>query len=172
MVFQAFWISFGVLLPLGALWRPLRSTLLRHLPVIPAWLALLFIAQQLMWSPIRAEFRADPGAWNATYRAEIGGDPYRVETAADARRLGASSPAGLGEVMEANLQILLGVAALCLFVDARRRPLAPSSPSRHRATARFTSAKHDRPAPAATAQTSASGRAASPEGRTPPPARG
>ncbi len=61
-VFQAFWVSFGVLMPLAALWRPLRATLLRYLPVIPAWLALLFIAQQLMWSPIRAEFRADPGA--------------------------------------------------------------------------------------------------------------
>ncbi len=55
--------------------------------------------------------------------------------------------------MEANLQILLGVAALCLFLDARRRPLAPTAASQ-RASARAMSAEHDRAAQGATSQTS------------------
>lgn len=132
-VFQAFWMTFGILLPLCALWRPLGRRLRRYLPVIPAWLALLFIGQQLMWTPIRMEFRADPGAWNATYRAEIGGTgPFRVESAADARERGVRTPAGLGEIMEANLQVLLGVGAFCLFLQAGRRP-TPTAGARHEA---------------------------------------
>lgn len=122
LVFQAFWMAFGILLPLVALWRPLGRRLRRHLPVIPAWLALLFIGQQLLWTPIRAEFRADPGAWNATYRADIGGEPFRVESLAEARERGVSGPAGLGEIMEANIQVLLGAAGLCLFLQAGREP--------------------------------------------------
>jgi hypothetical protein len=120
LIYQVFWMGFGILLPLLALWRPLGRQLRRYLPVVPAWLALLFIGQQLLWTPIRAEFRADPGAWNATYRAQIGGEPFRVETVEEMRERAVRTPAGFVEIMEANIQVLLGAGALCLFLQAGR----------------------------------------------------
>lgn len=44
----------------------------------------------------------------------IGEEPYRVETVAEAVERGATGPAGLIEIVEANIQVLLRVAAACL----------------------------------------------------------
>ncbi len=125
LLYKAFWVSFGVVVPLLALMPRVGALIRRHLPVVPVWLALLFVGQQLLWQPVRAEWRADPGAWNATYRGYIGGEPFRVETPADATKRGVSVPSGLGEVMEANVQVLIMVGTLCLLLGARRHRDAP-----------------------------------------------
>jgi len=137
LVYTAFWMSFGVLVPFAALLPRVGGLVGRHLLVVPLWLAILFVGQQLLWKPIRAEWRADPGAWNASYRAKIGEEgPFRVKTLAEARARGVTSPGGLGEIMEANVQVLLGAGALCLLLGARRRSGAtsgrgPSASPRH-----------------------------------------
>jgi hypothetical protein len=113
--------------------------------VVPLWLAVLFVGQQLLWSPVRAEWRADPGAWSATYRGAIGQEPFRVSTRAEAQARGATGPAGMGEIMETNVQVLLAVGALSLLLGARRRngvrdddglavPAVRSAPERATAT--------------------------------------
>jgi len=120
-VYKACWMAFGILIPLLALLPRVGLVLRRHLPVLPLWLAVLFVGQQLLWKPISAEWRADPSAWNATYRAPIGGDRFRVRTLAEAEMQGVSAPAGASEIMETNVQVLLGVGGLCLLLGAARR---------------------------------------------------
>ncbi len=120
-LFVWFWRIFGIVIPLAAVWKPLGRRLRRYVPVLPVWIAVLFIGQQLLWKPVRANWRTDPSAWNATYRGDIGGQDFRVETVAQARERGVSSPAGLGEVGEANVQVLLFASAVVLYLGARRR---------------------------------------------------
>ncbi len=121
LIFQAFWVGFGVLLPLLAIWKPLGNVLRRYLPVIPVWLALLFIGQQLLWQPVKAVWRSDPSAWNSGYRGKIGEEPFRVDSRAEAEARGVSVPGGLSEVMEANIQVLLAAAGISLYLGAGRR---------------------------------------------------
>ena len=120
-VYKACWVAVGILVPLLALLPRVGRAVRRHLPVFPLWLAILFVGQQLLWNPIRAEWRADPSAWNATYRAPIGGEPFRVRTLAEAEVHGVSSPAGVSEIAETNVQVLLGIGALALLLGAGRR---------------------------------------------------
>lgn len=129
-LFMAFWVGFGVLVPLAALLPRIGGFLRRHVPVLPLWLAALFVGQQLLWKPVQAAWRADPGSWLGTYRSTIGGDgPFRIETVEQAAASGMSSPAGLVEIMEANVQILLCAGALWLFLQARReRPGSGRAP--------------------------------------------
>lgn len=121
LLFQAFWIGFGVLLPLLAIWKPLGNVLRRYLPVVPVWLALLFIGQQLLWQPVQAAWRSDPSAWNSGYRGKIGEEPFRVDSRAEAEARGVGGPGGLSEVMEANIQVLLAAAGISLYLGAGRR---------------------------------------------------
>jgi hypothetical protein len=124
LLFQAAWMMFGVVVPLAAAaWAPAGRVLRRYLPVAPVWLALLFIGQQALWKPVQADFRSDPGAWNATFRAKIGGEDFRVENRAQARERGASSPGGLSEVTETNVELLLAVGAFCVMIAVPRRPV-------------------------------------------------
>jgi hypothetical protein len=130
-LFQVAWISFGVVVPLAAaVWAPAGRFLRRIVPVAPVWLALLFIGQQALWQPVQADFRRDPAAWNGTFRGKIGEAPYRVRSPADARERGVSSPAGLSEVMETNIELLLAVGAFCVMSTVpRRRPRDDASPA-------------------------------------------
>lgn len=121
VVYKAFWFSFGVLIPVAALLPRLGTHIRRFLPVVPIWLAILFVGQQALWTPVRAEWRADPGAWSATYRAPIGESKFRVETLAEADERNVTGPAGLAEIIESNLQLMLGIGALCLLAQTGRR---------------------------------------------------
>ncbi len=127
--FQLFWLTLGVVIPLLALWQPAGRLLRRYLPVLPLWLAALFVGQQLLWKPVQALWRQDPGAWGGTHRGRIGGGSFRVENVAEVADSGATAPAGLDEVMEANIQVLLAAAALWLFFSVRsaRRTTTPNS---------------------------------------------
>ena len=120
--YEGFWLLFGLALPvLAATSRRLRAVLARYLPIVPLWLAALFAFQQLLWHPVRANFLADPSQWHGTYRAPIGGSPFRVETRAQAEARGVTTPGGMSEVMEANVQFLLLAGAFLLY-----RRAAPS----------------------------------------------
>lgn len=121
-IFAMFWRGFGMALPLLALVPPVGRVLRRYLPIVPLWVAGLFIAQQLLWKTVLpAVWRADPSQWHGTYRGKIGGLPFTVDTPAEAAQHGATGPAGLSEIMEANVEVLLLVAMICLFVEAGRR---------------------------------------------------
>jgi hypothetical protein len=117
--FQLFWASLGILLPVLALWKPAGRVLRRYVPVLPLWFAVLFIGQQLLWKPVQALWRQDPGAWGGTHRGRIGHDAFRVENVSEVAGSGATGPAGLAEVMEANIEVLLAAAALWLLLSAR-----------------------------------------------------
>ena len=122
MAYQGFWMLFGVALPVAAAAsRRLRTVIGRYLPIVPLWLALLFAGQQLLWYPVRANFLADPSQWHGTHRAPIGGSDFRVETRAQAEARGVSTPAGMAEVMETNVEFLLLTGAVVLY-----RRAAPS----------------------------------------------
>ena len=132
--FQAFWVGFGVVLPaLAAMFKLAGRDLGRFLPIIPVWLALLFVGQQLLWKPVQADWRQNPASWNGTYRGAIGSSPYRIETRAEAQASGTSGPAGLGEVMESNVELLLAVGAFCVFRGAGQlAPRRERAPQRDR----------------------------------------
>jgi hypothetical protein len=117
-IFAMFWRGFGYALPLLALIPPIGRRLHRYLPIVPLWVAGLFIAQQLLWKAMHPIWRADPSQWHGAYRGKI---PFTVDTLADAAQYGATGPAGLSEVMEANVEVLLLVAMICLFFEAGRR---------------------------------------------------
>lgn len=129
-IFQAFWLTWGIAIPVAAaLSTRFRGIASRLIPVLPVWLALLFAGQQLLWKPIEANWRSDPSAWNGAYPATIGEErPPSIETVAEAREWGIDGPAGLTEVMEANVELLLFAGALTLFLSGRgrRTPPAPS----------------------------------------------
>ncbi len=120
-MFAMFWRGFGIALPLLALVPAVGRVLGRYLPIVPLWVAGLFIAQQLLWKTVPAIWRADPSQWHGTYHGNIGGLPFTVDTPAEAAQHGATAPAGLSEIMEANVEVLLLVAMICLFVEAGRR---------------------------------------------------
>jgi hypothetical protein len=120
-IYAIFWRGFGVALPLLALIPPVGRVLRRYLPIVPLWVAGLFVAQQLLSTTAKVIWRADPSQWNGTYRGHIGGPPFTVDTAEEAAQYGATGPAGLSEVMEANVQVLLLVAVIYLFIEAGRR---------------------------------------------------
>ncbi len=131
LIFKAFWFGFGVVLPLvAAASRTARSFLGRYLPVVPLWLAVLFVFQQLLWQPVQASWRANPSAWHGTYRGTIGGQgEFRVNTPAEAAASGMKNPAGLSEVMETNLELLLAIGALLVYrraLPANSRRTGPS----------------------------------------------
>jgi hypothetical protein len=122
-LFEAAWFGFGVVVPVLASWPRAGALLRRFLPVAPIWLALLFVGQQLLWQPVKADFRRDPGAWNATFRAPIGGEAFRVESEADAAAHGVGAPAGMDEIAETNIELLLMAGAgVCALALPRRRP--------------------------------------------------
>lgn len=125
-LFMLGWVTFGVVVPLAATLWPAAGRFLRGLvPVAPVWLACLFIGQQLLWHPVQADFRRDPAAWHATYRAEIGGHggPFRIESRAEAQERGISNPSGMAEIMETNVELLLAVGAICVVAGLPRRRL-------------------------------------------------
>ena len=94
----------------------------RFIPILPVWFALLFAFQQMLWKPVQADWREDPGAWGGVHRARIGAaQPERIETPEQAAASGFDGPAGLIEVMETNVQILLLAGAIVLY---RRREAA------------------------------------------------
>jgi hypothetical protein len=121
-LFQAAWVFLGVGVPVAAAaWAPMGRFLRSMLPVFPVWLALLFVGQQLLWYPVQADFRDDPAAWNGTFRGAIDEPPFRVDTRAEALERGTGSPAGLSEIMETNIELLLAVGAFCMLVATPRR---------------------------------------------------
>lgn len=129
--FQAFWVGWGILIPVVAFfWGRFREVASRYLPVLPIWLALLFAGQQLLWKPVEANWRSDPAAWNGRERAAIGEPrPPRITTLEEAEKWGVDGPAGLVEVMEANVQLLLFASALTLLLTARTGRAAPRRPT-------------------------------------------
>jgi hypothetical protein len=131
-LFQIAWVLFGVVVPLAAAAWPAAGRFLRGLvPVAPVWLAFLLIGQQLLWHPVEANFRRDPAAWHGTYRAYIGGAPFRINSRAEAQQRGISSPAGLSEIMETNVELLLAVGAICVVLGSQSRStLGVSAPAR------------------------------------------
>lgn len=119
LLFKAFWFGLGVVVPLLAMWRPLGRHLRRHLPVFPVWVALLFVFQQLLWRPVEVLWRLDPGSWRGSYRGEIGGDQFRIDTPAEIADR-AHAPAGMDELMETNVELLLMVGPVCVLLAVRR----------------------------------------------------
>lgn len=142
VLYKAFWMVLGVVLPVLALLPPFGPRVRRHLPVVPVWLAVLFVAQQASWHVTEFFWRADPGVWGGTHRGAIGGEPFRVETTAEIAASGATSPAGLDEIMEANVQILLFVAAATLAAEVWRRNRRTG---RHSIAARVARARQEFP---------------------------
>jgi hypothetical protein len=119
--FQAFWITWGILIPVvAAASGRARRFIGRFIPILPVWFALLFAFQQALWKPVQANWREDPSAWGGLHRPSIGGaQPARIETREQAAASGQSGPAGLSEVMETNVQLLLFAGAIVLY--QRRR---------------------------------------------------
>jgi hypothetical protein len=122
IIFRMFWFVLGVALPLAASWRPLRRQLERYLPLFPFWLAFAFIYQQLLWRPVEALWMHDPGSWTGTYPYGDVGSTQRIRITTPAEALAGHdrAPAGMSELMEANVEMLLLVGAVCLFLAARR----------------------------------------------------
>jgi hypothetical protein len=119
-----------VVIPLLAGWRPLGRLLRRYLPVFPIWVAVLFVYQQLLWRPVEAMWRLDPGAWNGIYRGNIGGSQFRIQTPAEIAGR-AQAPAGMDELMETNVELLLMVGALCTLWAVRRMTAAAAGRHDH-----------------------------------------
>lgn len=130
-IYRLFWIGFGVVLPVLALWGPAGRLLRRYLPVPPIWVAALFVYQQLLWKPTQALWSTDPGAWGGTYRGRIGEPRFTVDTVDQIGPSGASGPAGLSEVMEAIVQVVLLAALVALFLAARRSAQTSGGPTGH-----------------------------------------
>ena len=71
-VYKACWMAFGILIPLLALLPRVGLVLRRHLPVLPLWLAVLFVGQQL--KPRCRASRPRPGqarSWRPTCRCYL-----------------------------------------------------------------------------------------------------
>jgi hypothetical protein len=131
VLFKAVWVTLGVIVPVAAaVSARARATLERFVPVLPLWLALLFVGQQLLWKPATADWRHEPAAWHAVYRAQIAGDDFRVTTQRQAHEHRVNAPAGLSEVMETNVEVLLGVAGLMTLLGAGSGPARRPSPRR------------------------------------------
>jgi hypothetical protein len=121
IIFKMFWFVLGVALPLVASWRPLGRQLDRYFPLFPFWLAFAFIYQQLLWRPVEALWKRDPESWTGTYPYDAVGATQRVRITTPAEAAGQDrAPAGMVELMEANVEMLLLVGAVCLFLTARR----------------------------------------------------
>jgi hypothetical protein len=72
-LFQVFWLVMGVLIPLAALYEPAKRRLVRLLPVLPAPLALAFVANQVVIKAADRIFESHPGLYNGTtFSAEYG----------------------------------------------------------------------------------------------------
>jgi hypothetical protein len=66
-LFQLFWFTFGVLLPVGAAlssWA--RRSLGRFLPILPLWVALLLVVNQALAELASAIFTAQPDLYDGT----------------------------------------------------------------------------------------------------------
>ena len=58
--FRDFWLVFGVLIPLLALWRPAHRRLARLIAILPAWTAVALLANEVMENVARRFLRQRP----------------------------------------------------------------------------------------------------------------
>jgi hypothetical protein len=98
-IFAIFCLVLYVMVPLIATVRnPLAGRVQRLLPIAPIWLAVVFAAVLVVPSLVRDVI-----------------DSARLDTP--------QTPAnrGIGEIREAILELLIGIAAVCAYLDARAR---------------------------------------------------
>ena len=108
--FQLFWLGFGIAIPvLCALSATLRRFVSRLIPILPLWLAALFVVQQATGELVQVYLDANPGL-------------YHDEAPLSANRF---------EVTETILAALLAVGALLTLRDVRepRAPLRRARPT-------------------------------------------
>jgi hypothetical protein len=65
-LFQVFWLTMGVIIPLLALWPPARSRIQRLLPILPAVLAPLFVLNQLLIRGFDRLFSSNPDLYQSS----------------------------------------------------------------------------------------------------------
>lgn len=110
-IFQLFWLGFGVLVPVAcALSERLRGRLDPLMPILPVWLAVLFVVQQAIGEGIEVYLEANP-------------DQYHAESAGSLATL-------RFEATETILALLLAVGALFVYrrVNLETRGTAPAGP--------------------------------------------
>jgi hypothetical protein len=72
-LFQVFWLVMGVLVPIAGLHQPTRRLLARFLPILPAPLAIAFVANQVAIRVGDRLFESHPDLYNGTkYDVEYG----------------------------------------------------------------------------------------------------
>jgi hypothetical protein len=99
-LFNLFWLVMGVLIPLAALHKPTRRRLERLLPILPAALAVAFVANQVVIKVAEEIFDAHPSLYNGT--------KYSVEY-------------GLYEIKESVIQVIFAAAFGLLYWRVRRQ---------------------------------------------------
>jgi hypothetical protein len=65
-LFQLFWLIFGVVIPVVAMWRPGRLLLERLTPILPVALAPLFVLNQLLTRGFDELLTRNPDLYNST----------------------------------------------------------------------------------------------------------
>lgn len=97
-MFKAFWFGFGVLIPVGcALSRRLKDVVGRYVPILPLWLAGLFVVNQVLAELATAGLRG----------SDLFNGSYGVEHSRQ-------------EVLELGVAALLATGAYCVWREAAR----------------------------------------------------
>jgi hypothetical protein len=65
-LFQLFWLVMGVLAPAVSLWRPARRRLQRLVPILPLWLAPLFVLNQALTRGFDELFTREPDRYKSS----------------------------------------------------------------------------------------------------------
>jgi hypothetical protein len=99
-IFQLFWLAFGVLIPVVAtVSRRAREFLDRLIPILPVWLAGLFLVQQAIAEVVEANLESNPDRYHAEAAGPIGSIRF--------------------EATETILSMLLAVGALLVLRQVR-----------------------------------------------------
>ncbi|HWT25081.1 MAG TPA: hypothetical protein VN213_16385 [Solirubrobacteraceae bacterium] len=130
-VFKAVWVGLGVVIPVVAVTaRRVRVALGRFVPVLPLWLALLFVGQQLHWKPCRPTGPPIRRAGTARIAGRIGEDAFRVEARQDARAARhVTRRDGRGHGVRSGAPASESPRCSCSPGCARRRRAVPGRPT-------------------------------------------
>ena len=159
-LFQLFWLIFGVVIPVVAMWRPDRLLLERLTPILPVALAPLFVLNQLLTPRLR---RAVDAQSRALQLDDVSGLPWHRRDQGDGRM---RSPGGrpLAHTPGSTAAGSRGGAG----VANRPNPAAPRSAAIGTPNRRHPSRKP--PPPARWIDTNTTGRAPASRAGTPRPA--